>query len=134
MVGIILLRTVHSDISRYNAIDLSEDVQEDFGWKLIHGEVFRPPKKRMLLSVAVGSGAQLTAMAVVTLSMLRSNFCSVIIQRLIHRDRSSFRFIGIIISFKSRIIIYGDDCLLDFVWHNSRICFLKIIRDRKILY
>ncbi|SCV69947.1 BQ2448_1341 [Microbotryum intermedium] len=51
MVAMVLLRTVHGDISRYNAIDLDEDVQEDFGWKLVHGEVFRPPKRRMLLSV-----------------------------------------------------------------------------------
>ncbi|SCZ89943.1 BZ3500_MvSof-1268-A1-R1_Chr9g10649 [Microbotryum saponariae] len=55
MVAMVLLRTVHGDISRYNAIDLDEDVQEDFGWKLVHGEVFRPPKRRMLLSVVVGS-------------------------------------------------------------------------------
>ncbi|KAK4703342.1 transmembrane 9 superfamily member 2/4, partial [Phenoliferia sp. Uapishka_3] len=63
MVAMVLLRTVHRDISRYNAIDLDEDVQEDFGWKLVHGEVFRPPKKRMLLSVVVGSGLQLAAMS-----------------------------------------------------------------------
>lgn len=43
MVAMILVRSVSRDISRYNAIDLDEDVQEDFGWKLIHGEVFRPP-------------------------------------------------------------------------------------------
>lgn len=67
MVAMILLRTVHRDISRYNAIDEDEDVQEDFGWKLIHGEVFRPPRKKMLLSVAVGSGMQLCAMSGVTL-------------------------------------------------------------------
>ena len=67
MVAMVLLRTVHKDISRYNAIDLDEDVQEDFGWKLVHGEVFRPPRRRMLLSVAVGSGMQLVAMSGVTL-------------------------------------------------------------------
>ena len=60
MVFMVLLRTIHRDISRYNAIDIDEDVQEDFGWKLVHGEVFRPPRKRMFLSVAVGSGLQLT--------------------------------------------------------------------------
>lgn len=38
MVSTILYRTVSKDISRYNAIDLSEDVQEDWGWKLVHGE------------------------------------------------------------------------------------------------
>lgn len=70
MVFMVLLRTIHRDISRYNAIDIDEDVQEDFGWKLVHGEVFRPPRKRMFLSVAVGSGLQLTAMSGVTLGEL----------------------------------------------------------------
>ena len=72
MVATILLRTVSRDISRYNAIDLSEDVQEDWGWKLVHGEVFRPPKNPMLLSVMVGTGAQLCAMVSVTLGECRS--------------------------------------------------------------
>lgn len=72
MVAMILLRTVHRDISRYNAIDLDEDVQEDFGWKLVHGEVFRPPRRRMLLSVVVGSGSQMAAMTGVTLRELFS--------------------------------------------------------------
>lgn len=39
-----------------------EDVQEDYGWKLVHGDVFRPPTHPMLLSVLVGSGMQLVAM------------------------------------------------------------------------
>lgn len=70
MVGMVLLRTIHRDISRYNAVDIDEDVQEDFGWKLVHGEVFRPPKKRQFLSAAVGSGMQLVAMSGVTLGEL----------------------------------------------------------------
>ncbi|PWN53773.1 hypothetical protein IE53DRAFT_383711 [Violaceomyces palustris] len=76
MVGIILMRSVTRDISRYNAIDLNEDVQEDFGWKLVHGEVFRPPKSPMLLSVLVGSGSQLVAMAAVTLVFALLGFLS----------------------------------------------------------
>lgn len=59
MVGTILLRVLRKDIARYNEIDLNEDVQEDSGWKLVHGDVFRAPKNRMLLSVFLGSGAQL---------------------------------------------------------------------------
>ncbi|KAI7885291.1 hypothetical protein K492DRAFT_141962 [Lichtheimia hyalospora FSU 10163] len=62
MVGMILLRALHKDISRYNAVEAQEDVQEDYGWKLVHGDVFRPPTHPMLLSVLVGSGMQLVAM------------------------------------------------------------------------
>ena len=65
MVGIIVARSISRDIHRYNAIDMTEDVQEDFGWKLVHGEVFRPPNRPMFLSIFVGSGSQLVAMAAV---------------------------------------------------------------------
>lgn len=54
----------------FRQIDSGEDAQEEFGWKLVHGDVFRPPRKGMLLSVLLGSGAQLFCMALVTLGML----------------------------------------------------------------
>lgn len=46
---------------------LQEDAQEEFGWKLVHGDVFRPPRKGMLLSVFLGSGTQIFIMTFVTL-------------------------------------------------------------------
>ncbi|KAI0028138.1 Nonaspanin [Vararia minispora EC-137] len=76
MVSMILLRSISRDISRYNAIDLSEDVQEDWGWKLVHGEVFRTPRRPMVLSVLVGNGAQLCAMVAVTLVFALLGFLS----------------------------------------------------------
>lgn len=50
-------------------MDISEDVQEDFGWKLVHGEVFRSPRWPMALAVLVGNGSQLVAMTGITLGM-----------------------------------------------------------------
>ncbi|KAI0045275.1 Nonaspanin TM9SF [Auriscalpium vulgare] len=76
MVSMILYRSVSRDISRYNAIDLSEDVQEDWGWKLVHGEVFRTPSNPLILSVLVGNGAQLCSMAGVTLIFALLGFLS----------------------------------------------------------
>lgn len=76
MVSMILLRSVTRDISRYNAIDVSEDIQEDWGWKLIHGEVFRTPNNSLLLSIMVGNGAQLCAMVIVTLVFALLGFLS----------------------------------------------------------
>lgn len=67
MVSMILIRALHKDISRYNSVEAQEDVQEDYGWKLIHGDVFRPPQRSMVLSVLVGSGAQIIAMTGLTL-------------------------------------------------------------------
>ncbi|SCV04344.1 LAMI_0H15368g1_1 [Lachancea mirantina] len=61
-----LLRTLKEDLSRYNSFNLDDDFQEETGWKLIHGDVFRSPRKALLLSVLVGSGAQLFSMAAVT--------------------------------------------------------------------
>ncbi|KIY50336.1 hypothetical protein FISHEDRAFT_39632 [Fistulina hepatica ATCC 64428] len=76
MVSMILLRNVSRDIHRYNAIDLSEDVHEDWGWKLVHGEVFRTPQNPAVLSVMVGNGAQLCAMVGVTLIFALLGFLS----------------------------------------------------------
>lgn len=49
-------------------MDMVEDVQEDSGWKLVHGDVFRPPKYALLLSVLLGSGSQLFMMVGATTS------------------------------------------------------------------
>ncbi|KAG8940938.1 hypothetical protein FRC03_004962, partial [Tulasnella sp. 419] len=76
MVSMILVRTVNRDISRYNAMDLTEEIQEDYGWKLVHGEVFRRPAFPMLLAVMTGNGAQLAAMVAVTLVFALLGFLS----------------------------------------------------------
>ncbi|GAA94687.1 uncharacterized protein L969DRAFT_623066 [Mixia osmundae IAM 14324] len=76
MVGTILARAVQKDLSRYNAIDLEEDVTDDMGWKLLHADVFRPPQKASALSVTIGSGSQLAAMTGVTLIFALLGFLS----------------------------------------------------------
>ncbi|EED78778.1 predicted protein, partial [Postia placenta Mad-698-R] len=75
MVAMILLRTVSRDVS--NAfLSAQEDVQEDWGWKLVHGEVFRTPRNPMILSILSGNGSQLCAMAGVTLVFALLGFLS----------------------------------------------------------
>lgn len=76
MVAMILLRTLHKDIARYNQIDSEDDAQEEFGWKLVHGDVFRPPQRSMLLSVFLGSGVQVLCMTVITLFFACLGFLS----------------------------------------------------------
>lgn len=76
MVAMILLRTLHKDIARYNQMECGEDAQEEFGWKLVHGDVFRPPRKGMLLSVLLGSGVQVFFMTLVTLAFACLGFLS----------------------------------------------------------
>ncbi|ORY48309.1 hypothetical protein BCR33DRAFT_757645 [Rhizoclosmatium globosum] len=66
MVAMILLRALHKDIKRYNKL-FEEDFGDEIGWKLVHSDVFRPPKERLLLSVLVGSGCQIFLMCVISL-------------------------------------------------------------------
>ncbi|CAI5717095.1 unnamed protein product [Hyaloperonospora brassicae] len=71
MVGMILMRSLHRDINRYNRVPTEEEraeEREESGWKLVHADVFRPPSKHpMLFCVMVGTGCQLLGMALVTL-------------------------------------------------------------------
>lgn len=76
MIGVILVRTLHRDISRYNNTDENDETQEEFGWKLIHGDVFRPPAHPMVFSIIVGNGSQVLAMVIVTLIFACLGFLS----------------------------------------------------------
>ena len=42
-----------------------DDALEETGWKLVHGDVFRPPQHPMLLVACIGSGLQLLCMVLV---------------------------------------------------------------------
>lgn len=66
MVAVIMLRTLHNDISLYNEEDNKEDQEEVTGWKLVHGDVFRSPKYGWLLAICVGSGVQLLGAVLTT--------------------------------------------------------------------
>ena len=61
-IATIMIRTLRKDIAGYNELQTLEEAQEETGWKLVHGDVFRPPQNSpMLLSVMVGTGAQIGA-------------------------------------------------------------------------
>jgi len=84
MVSTILVRTLKKDIARYNRLeqfaledfgdggDVEDGIVDDSGWKLVHGDVFRPPRNPLLLSVLVGNGAQLFAMTALTIGESRA--------------------------------------------------------------
>jgi transmembrane 9 superfamily protein 2/4 len=84
----ILVRTLKKDIARYNRLDqinlddlsgtsaLEDGVQEDSGWKLVHGDVFRTPSRPLLLSVLLGNGAQLFVMTGCTILFALLGFLS----------------------------------------------------------
>jgi transmembrane 9 superfamily member 2/4 len=59
MIVVIVMR----DINRYNKLAKDEETagdMEDYGWRLVHADVFRPPTASpLLLAVMCGTGAQL---------------------------------------------------------------------------
>ncbi len=66
LVSMILVRTLRNDYARYASAD--DDGEggdaldrggEESGWKLVHGDVFRPPRRLALLAALLGTGAQL---------------------------------------------------------------------------
>lgn len=72
LVSMILMRTLKNDYAKYTKEEddielLERDVAEETGWKLVHGDVFRPPKNLTMLSALVGTGAQLVLL---TLSII----------------------------------------------------------------
>ncbi|CAK7270530.1 Transmembrane 9 super member 2 [Sporothrix epigloea] len=84
----VMVRTLKKDIARYNRLDqinlddlsgtsaLDDGVQEDSGWKLVHGDVFRAPTHPLLLSVFLGNGAQLFVMTGFTIMFALLGFLS----------------------------------------------------------
>jgi hypothetical protein len=47
---------------------LQDDQEDTTGWKLVHGDVFRPPKHGAILAPILGSGIQFLFMIVITMS------------------------------------------------------------------
>ncbi|CAH0556992.1 unnamed protein product [Brassicogethes aeneus] len=67
ILTMIMVRTLRRDIAKYNADENFDDTIEETGWKLVHGDVFRPPRHSMLFAALVGSGIQIFLMALITL-------------------------------------------------------------------
>ncbi|KAH0619321.1 hypothetical protein JD844_019316 [Phrynosoma platyrhinos] len=53
---------------------LQEDTMEESGWKLVHGDVFRPPQYPMILSSLLGSGIQLFCMILIVICEVFGGF------------------------------------------------------------
>lgn len=49
MIAMILIRTLRKDIAQYNDPSSIEEAKEESGWKLVHGDVFRPPSTQPML-------------------------------------------------------------------------------------
>jgi transmembrane 9 superfamily protein 2/4 len=80
MIVMIMVRNLHRDITRYNRVlteDEKNEEREESGWKLVHGDVFRPPTPfPMVFSVLCGTGVQLLCMGFATIIFAAVGFLS----------------------------------------------------------
>lgn len=67
ILTMIIVRTLRRDIAKYNRDEDIEDTLEETGWKLVHGDVFRPPRHPKLFCALIGSGIQIFFMSFITI-------------------------------------------------------------------
>ncbi|XP_065668467.1 transmembrane 9 superfamily member 3 isoform X2 [Hydra vulgaris] len=69
LVSMILMRTLRKDYARYSKEDDLDDMERDlgdeYGWKQVHGDVFRAPVLPSLLSALIGTGYHLATVTLV---------------------------------------------------------------------
>ncbi|XP_006528071.1 uncharacterized protein LOC245423 isoform X1 [Mus musculus] len=74
LVVILLLRSIWRDIAKFNRIKISVYDRRLFGWRLIHGNLFRLPEHGMLLSILLGQGTQVFIMTFLSLFLAGLGF------------------------------------------------------------
>ncbi|XP_076811216.1 transmembrane 9 superfamily member 3-like [Clavelina lepadiformis] len=76
LVSMILMRTLRKDYARYSKEDdldeMERDLGDEYGWKQIHGDVFRAASHPLLFASLIGSGVHIlaTSLAVVLFVMV----------------------------------------------------------------
>ncbi|GAB6028159.1 Transmembrane 9 super member 3 [Chamberlinius hualienensis] len=67
LVSMILMRTLRKDYARYSKDDELDDMERDlgdeYGWKQVHGDVFRPVSHSLLFTSLVGTGYQVSVVS-----------------------------------------------------------------------
>lgn len=66
-LSLILIRVLRNDLAQL--VDDEGGVEEETGWKQLHGDVFRPPAHASLLAAAVGAGAHLLCVVAAVLAI-----------------------------------------------------------------
>ncbi|VDK38558.1 unnamed protein product [Taenia asiatica] len=69
LVSMILLRTLRKDYARYNREDTLEDLErelgDEYGWKQVHGDVFRGPTGTLYFSGLIGNGVHIAVVSLI---------------------------------------------------------------------
>uniref|UniRef100_A0A915EJ72 Transmembrane 9 superfamily member n=1 Tax=Ditylenchus dipsaci TaxID=166011 RepID=A0A915EJ72_9BILA len=73
LVWMILLRTLNKDYARYHKeldIEMDDvDLPDDYGWKQVHGDVFRTPSYPLIFSSLIGTGYHLLTVLFITIGL-----------------------------------------------------------------
>ncbi|RWS28205.1 Transmembrane 9 superfamily member 3-like protein, partial [Leptotrombidium deliense] len=71
LVSMILMRTLRKDYARYSKDeemdDMERDLGDEYGWKQVHGDVFRTPAYPMLMSILIGTGYQIAVVSLIVI-------------------------------------------------------------------
>ena len=72
LVTMILMRTLRKDYARYSKEDdldnMERDLGDEYGWKQVHGDVFRPASNPLIFSALIGTGYQIATVALFVIS------------------------------------------------------------------
>jgi len=71
LVSMILMRTLRKDYARYSkeddVDDMERDLGDEYGWKQVHGDVFRPASQPLLFSSLIGTGYQISFVVLIVI-------------------------------------------------------------------
>ncbi|MBN3287678.1 TM9S3 protein, partial [Polyodon spathula] len=71
LVSMILMRTLRKDYARYSKEeemdDMDRDLGDEYGWKQVHGDVFRPSSHPLMFSSLIGSGCQIFSVSMIVI-------------------------------------------------------------------
>lgn len=74
LVSMILMRTLRRDYARYSKEDDLDDMERDlgdeYGWKQVHGDVFRTPAAPTLFSTLIGIGYHLASVTIIVILLV----------------------------------------------------------------
>ncbi|XP_042033229.1 transmembrane 9 superfamily member 7-like isoform X1 [Salvia splendens] len=66
-VATIMIRTLRKGIASYDQLESKDEAHEEMGWKLLHGDVFRPPLNLEVVCACAGSGLQMLGTTLATM-------------------------------------------------------------------
>ena len=71
LVSMILMRTLRKDYARYSkeddVDDMERDLGDEYGWKQVHGDVFRPASQPLIFSALIGTGYQISFVVLIVI-------------------------------------------------------------------